>query len=91
MTAKESQKLELMMTQLKEIRQDISELKDRVLDPDNGLIVQTNRNTWWRKEADPLLKEIPDLIQFKKTTYRVMWIIVTAVVALGVRVILMHS
>lgn len=79
------------MTQLKEIRQDISELKDRVLDPDNGLIVQTNRNTWWRKEADPLLKEIPDLIQFKKTTYRVMWIIVTAVVALGVRVILMHS
>jgi len=91
MTAKESQQLELMMVQLKEIKSDISELKERVLDPDNGLIVQTNRNTWWRKENDSLVREIPELIQFKKTTYRILWIIVTAVVALGVRVILMHS
>lgn len=89
MTQDESQALQLISTQLKEMRADISELKEKLLDPDNGVIVKTNQNTWWRKEVEPLIKEIPDLIQFKKTTYRILWIIVTAVVALIVRVISM--
>ena len=90
MTQKEQAQLEVIAAQLTEIKEDISEMKERVLDPDNGLIVQTNQNTWWRKEVDPLIKEIPDLIQFKKTTYRLLWIIVTAVVAIVVRIISMH-
>ena len=89
MTKDESQALQLISTQLKEMREDISELKDKLLDPESGVIVKTNQNTWWRKEVEPLVKEIPDLIQFKKTTYRILWIIVTAVVALVVRVISM--
>ena len=89
MTQDESQALQLISTQLKEMRADMSELKEKLLDPDNGVIVKTNQNTWWRKEVEPLIKEIPDLIQFKKTTYRILWIIVTAVVALIVRVISM--
>ena len=90
MTTKESQQLELMMTQIMEIKSDITELKDRVLDPDNGLIVQTNKNTWWRRQTEDLVKEIPDLIQFKKTTYRVIWILVTAIVALGAKMVFDH-
>lgn len=90
MTTKESQQLELMMTQIMEIKSDIAELKDRVLDPDNGLIVQTNQNTWWRRQTEDLVKEIPDLIQFKKTTYRIIWILVTAIVALGAKMIFDH-
>lgn len=90
MTQKEQVKLEIMMDQLLEMKEDISELKDRILDPDTGLIVQTNRNTWYRKENDYLIKEIPELIQFKKTAYRVLWIIISAVVALGVGVVSMH-
>ena len=89
MTKDESQALQLISTQLKEMKEDISELKDKLLDPESGVIVKTNQNTWWRKEVEPLVKEIPDLIQFKKTTYRILWIIVTAVVALVVRVISM--
>ena len=89
MTKDESQALQLISTQLKEMRDDISELKDKLLDPESGVIVKTNQNTWWRKEVEPLVKEIPDLIQFKKTTYRILWIIITAVVALVVRVISM--
>ncbi len=90
MTQREQVKLELMMEQLLEMKADISELKERILDPNEGLIVQTNRNTWWRKEVDSLVKGIPELIQFKKTTYRILWIIVTAVVAMGVRIISIH-
>lgn len=91
MTKEEKQTLETISLQLKEMKEDISELKAKLLDPEDGVIVKTNQNTWWRKEVEPLVKEIPDLIQFKKTTYRVLWIIVTAVVALVVRVISMHS
>jgi len=91
MTQEETQTLQTISLQLKEMKEDISELKDKLLDPEDGVIVKTNQNTWWRKEVEPLVKEIPDLIQFKKTTYRVLWIIVTAVVALVVRVISMHT
>ena len=91
MTKDEKQTLETISLQLKEMKEDISELKAKLLDPEDGVIVKTNQNTWWRKEVEPLVKEIPDLIQFKKTTYRILWIIVTAVVALVVRVISMHS
>ena len=78
------------MDQLLEMKEDLSELKDRILDPDTGLIVQTNRNTWYRKENDYLIKEIPELIQFKKTTYRILWILVTAIVALGTKMLFDH-
>ena len=91
MTKEEKQTLETISLQLKEMKEDISELKAKLLDPEDCVIVKTNQNTWWRKEVEPLVKEIPDLIQFKKTTYRVLWIIVTAVVALVVRVVSMHS
>ena len=89
MTKDESQALQLISTQLKEMKEDISELKDKLLDPDSGVIVKTYQNCWGRKEVERLVKEIPDLIQFKKTTYRILWIIVTAVVALVVRVVSM--
>lgn len=89
MTQDEKQTLQLISAQLSEMKEDISELKDKLLDPEKGVIVKTNQNTWWRKEVEHLVKEIPDLIQFKKTTYRILWIIVTAVVALVVRVISM--
>ena len=79
------------MEKIIEMQSDISELKERILSPDgDGLIVQTNQNTWWRKQNDPLVKEIPDLIQFKKTTYRIIWILVTAIVALGAKMLLDH-
>ena len=79
------------MEKIIEMQSDISELKERILSPDgDGLIVQTNQNTWWRKENDSLVKEIPDLIQFKKTTYRIIWILVTAIVALGAKMLLDH-
>lgn len=91
MTKEERKELQIISTHLDEMKADILELKEKLLDPETGVIVKTNQNTWWRKEVEPLVKEIPDLIQFKKTTYRILWIIVTAVVALVVRVISMHS
>ena len=91
MNQKEVTKLEIIHNEIVDIKEDVSYMKSRLLNPDDGALARANRNTSFRKEIEPLIREIPELIQFKKTTYRILWIIVTAVVALGVRVILMHS
>ena len=90
MNAQESSKLEVMMAQLLEMKADISELKERILDPNEGVIVKANQAKWWINENDYLIKEVPDLIQFKKTTYRIIWMLVTAIVALGAKILFDH-
>lgn len=90
MNAQESSKLEVMMAHLIDMKEDISYLKSKLLSPDDGAISRANRNTSFRKEAEPFIREIPDLIQFKKTTYRVIWILITAIVALGTKMLFDH-
>lgn len=91
MTQREQVKLEIMMEQLLEMKQDISELKERILSPDQGLIVETNKNTWYRRENEILLKEIPELVQFKKSTLKVLWLVVSSIIALGIKVIFLKG
>lgn len=89
MTQREQVKLELMMEQLLEMKQDLKDLKETILSP-QGVIVESNKNTWYRKENEYLIKEIPDLIQFKKTAYRIIWILVTAIVAISAKMMFDH-
>ena len=91
MTQKEQAKLEVIHNEIVDIKEDITDLKLRLLNPDDGAIARANRNTSFRKEVEPLVREIPELIRFQKNVTRVLWIVVTAVVALVVRVISMHS
>lgn len=86
----QNEQLALIHRELKDIKEDVTELKSRLLNPDDGAIARTNRNTSFRKEMEPLLKTIPDLIQFKQTVTRVLWIVVTAVIAVVVRMVSMH-
>ena len=91
MTQKEQAKLEVIHNEIVDIKEDVTELKMRLLNPDDGAIARANRNTSFRKEVEPLVREIPELIRFQKNVTRVLWIVVTAVVALVTRVISMHS
>ena len=90
MTQREQVKLELMMEQILEMKEDISELKERILDPNEGVVVKANQAKWWISENNHLIKEIPELIQFKKTTYRIIWMLATAIVAISIKMLLDH-
>ena len=90
MNASEKTQLDLIHKELKDIKEDVTELKSRLLSPDDGAIARANRNTSFRKEMEPLVREIPELIRFQKNVTRVLWIVVTAVVAMAVRVMSMH-
>ena len=59
--------------ELKEIHENVKEIKAILLDPEDGIIVRVNKNTYWRRQVDPL--EVSDLKSFKANVTKALWII----------------
>lgn len=79
---------QLMENQL-EMKKELKDLKIRLLDPDNGVVVQTNKNTSFRKESEKkekdwaatrqeLIEEHRALVRFKSNATRVGLTLLTA-------------
>ena len=71
--------------QLDEIHQTVNEIKEILLDPEDGLIVRVNKNTYWRKELDA--DEFKALLRWKQTVTHAMWISYTALTGIIVKLI----
>ena len=70
----------LMGGELEEIHQTVKEIKEILLDPEDGLIVRVNKNTYWRRQID--IQDIQELKTFKQNVTHAMWGIYT--IMLGV-------
>ena len=66
--------------QLEEIHETVKEIKEILLDPEDGLIVRVNKNTYWRRQID--VQDIQELKTFKQNVTHAMWGIYT--IMLGV-------
>ena len=75
----------LMSGELEEIHQTVKEIKEVLLDPEDGIIVRVNKNTFWRKEIDA--DEFKALVRWKSTMNQAMWIAYTALVGIIVKLI----
>ena len=75
----------LMGGELEEIHQTVKEIKEILLDPEDGIIVRVNKNTYWRKELD--VDEFKALLRWKQTITHAMWISYTALVGIIVKII----
>ena len=71
--------------ELKEIHENVKEIKEILLDPEDGIIVRVNKNTYWRKEIDA--DEFKALVRWKSTINQAMWIAYTALVGIIVKII----
>ena len=71
--------------QLDEIHQTVNEIKEILLDPEDGLIVRVNKNTYWRKVLDA--DEFKALLRWKQTVTHAMWISYTALTGIIVKLI----
>jgi len=71
--------------ELKEIHQVVNEIKEILLDPEDGLIVRVNKNTYWRKEIDA--DEFKALIRWKHTITHAMWIGYTTMFGIIIKLI----
>lgn len=72
-----------------DIKSDVSEMKRRLLDPETGVVVRLNQNTQYiedKKELEDYYEEILDqhkeLLSFKNTMTKAMWIVFTALVGI---------
>ena len=71
--------------ELQEIHQVVNEIKEILLDPEDGLIVRVNKNTYWRKELDA--DEFKALLRWKQSVTHAMWLVYSAVLGILVKLI----
>jgi hypothetical protein len=65
----------LLSGELEEIHQTVKEIKEVLLDPEDGLIVRVNKNTYWRRQIDT--RDIAELKSFKQNVTTALWGIYT--------------
>ena len=71
--------------ELKEMHENIKEIKEILLDPEDGLIVRVNKNTYWRRELDA--DEFKALIRWKQNINHAMWISYSALIGIIIKII----
>ena len=75
----------LMGGELEEIHQTVKEIKEILLDPEDGVIVRVNKNTYWRKQIN--VQDIEELKSFKKNVTHALWGIYTIVIGVIAKLI----
>ena len=90
--------LKQMQKDMQDLKEDISDMKYTLLNPDNGVIVNTNKNTEFRqqlqsnqKEFDEKMLEVESIKRWKEGVTRALWIIFGALATIIIRMIMMHS
>ena len=71
--------------ELEEMHGMIKEIKEVLLDPEDGIIVRVNKNTFWRKEIDA--DEFKALIRWKQTINSALYVVYTAIVGIILKLI----
>ena len=71
--------------ELEEMHGMIKEIKEILLDPEDGIIVRVNKNTYWRKEIDS--DEFKALIRWKQSVTHAMWVVYSALVGIILKLI----
>ena len=81
--------LTTMARDMKDMKEDISDLKFTLLNPEDGVIVKTNKNTDFRKLYEKKIDRVDELVAWKETVTKVLWILFTALVGVVVKLITM--
>ena len=71
--------------ELLEMHENIKEIKAILLDPEDGLIVRVNKNTYWRREIDS--DEFKAMVRWKQAMTHAMWISYSALVGILIKII----
>ena len=71
--------------ELLEIHENVKEIKEILLDPEDGIIVRVNKNTYWRKEINA--DEFKALLRWKQGVTHAMWLVYSAVIGILVKLI----
>lgn len=77
------------------MQDDLSLIKEQLLNPEDGVVVRVNKNTKFRKKLEveekaysTYIDEHKELMTFKKTATRVIWIIFTSIASIIVAMLI---
>ena len=80
--------------ELEEMHEMIKEIKEILLDPEDGIIVRVNKNTYWRKTItegdvsfDTIRDDVKDLNSFKSNVTKALWVVYTTVMGVIIKLI----
>jgi len=84
------------------LKSSIRELKQQLLDPDNGVVVRVNRNSEFRKESEqrgPLCQQsfeqmedsVNEFINWKDNVSKALWILFTAIAGILVKILFLGN
>ena len=80
--------------ELEEMHEMIKEIKEILLDPEDGIIVRVNKNTYWRKTItegdtsfDAIRDDVKDLNSFKSNVTKALWVVYTTIMGVIIKLI----
>jgi hypothetical protein len=86
--------LKQMQKDMEELKDDISDLKFTLLNPDNGVIVNTNKNSEFReimqagdKDFQLKLLELQELKRWKEGVTKALWILFTGLAGVIIKLL----
>ena len=71
--------------ELLEMHENIKEIKEILLDPEDGIIVRVNKNTYWRHQIDS--DEFKVLVRWKQAMTHAMWLAYSVLVGILIKII----
>ena len=90
--------LKAMVKDVKELKEDMSDLKYTLLNPEDGVIVKTNQNTSFRREMQrnekdfqAQMQEVESLRRWRDGVNKALWILFGLIGAIVLNMIMMHS
>lgn len=88
------ERMEGLESSQEDMHEDLRQIKKQLLDPEDGIVVRVNKNTDFRRRKEEeartyqtILDEHKELMSWKSTVTKILWIIVTAVVGIAVGMI----
>ena len=85
-----------LVEDVKDMKEDLTELKYTLLNPEDGVIVKTNQNTNFRqkleaneKDFQASMAEIDDIKRWKDGVTKALWIIFAALAGIVIRMLVM--
>jgi len=71
----------------KTLQSEIRTIQKRLFNPDNGLIVEVNKNTEFKIENQKNLKDVVGLLAWKSTVTKALWVIYSAIIGVIIKLL----
>ena len=71
----------------KGLKSEIRTIQKRLFNPDDGLIVEVNKNTEFKLENQPNLKDVDNLISWKGNVTKALWVVYSAIIGVILKIL----